>query len=123
MAFGLAPDPGAALPYRSITPRSYWSSESDETYNTWVESDREVRGEHLADYAVQYRYAIVIGYNMNPPVIGRGSGIFLHCKAADHWYTAECVSVEEPVMIELVRRIGPGARILIAERVEAIGTM
>ncbi len=120
MAFGLAPDPGAALPYRQITPKSYWSSASDETYNTWVESDREVRGEHLADYTVQYRYALVIGFNMNPPVVGRGSGIFLHCKPADHWYTAGCVSVEEADMVTLVRRVGPGARILIAANIEQI---
>lgn len=123
MAFGLADDPGAALPYRQITPRSYWSSESDETYNTWVESDRAVRGEHLADYTEQYRYAIVIGFNMDPPVIGRGSGIFLHCKASDHWYTAGCVSVEESAMVQILRRVGPGARILIAENAETLGAL
>ena len=37
LAFGLAGNPGTALPWRDIGPDSYWSGEPD-SYNTWVES-------------------------------------------------------------------------------------
>lgn len=37
------------------------------------------------------------------------------------WYTAGCVSVEESVMVQLLRRVGPGARILIAENAASLG--
>ena len=40
-AFGLAPNPGTALPWRDVTPSSFWSSEH-ETYNTWIELPAEV---------------------------------------------------------------------------------
>lgn len=36
LAFGLAGNPGTALPWRDITQGSYWSEEPD-TYNNWVE--------------------------------------------------------------------------------------
>ena len=36
LAFGLAGNPGTALPWRDIGPDSYWSGEPD-SYNTWVE--------------------------------------------------------------------------------------
>ena len=115
MTFGTDEDPGAGLPYRQITANSYWSSVRDETYNTWVESAVPVYGEYLRDYPVQYRYALVIGFNTDPVVFGRGSGIFLHCRSADHWYTGGCVSIEEPDMLQVLRRTRPGAYILIAE--------
>ena len=40
-AFGLAPNPGTALPWRDVSPTSFWSSER-ETYNTWIELPAEV---------------------------------------------------------------------------------
>lgn len=115
MAFGTEPDPGAHLPYRQITADSYWSSARDESYNTWVESSVPVYGERLADFPAQYHYALVIGFNLDPVVLGRGSGIFLHCKAPDRWYTAGCVSIEAPHMLQVLRTIRPGAYMLIAE--------
>ena len=111
LAFGLGEDPGTLLPYRKITPYSYWSAERS-TYNTWVESSTRVSGEHLMDY-YQYQYAMVVGFNTDPVVYRRGSGIFLHCKSRDHWYTAGCVSVEEAHMLRLMRQVRPGAYIII----------
>ena len=41
LAFGLASNPGTALPWKDITPTSFWSSDSG-TYNTWIELSPEV---------------------------------------------------------------------------------
>ena len=81
-AFGLSDNPGTEMTYKKITPQSYLSGEED-TYNQWVESDRPLEGsEHLIDY-YQYKYAMNIGFNINPTIFGRGAAIFLHCKSTD----------------------------------------
>ena len=112
-AFGTAENPGTSMTYRSITPNSYLSSERD-TYNEWVESDTWVNGQHLIDY-YQYKYAVNIGFNINPTVYGRGAGIFLHCKSYDHWYTSGCVSLEENNMVSVLKKLKNGAYIIIVE--------
>ncbi|MGJ7923218.1 L,D-transpeptidase family protein [Neobacillus sp. LXY-4] len=64
-AFGTS-NPGTKLPFRQITPNSYWiSNVNDPDYNTWQERESSAPAdEHLADYPVQYQYAIVINYCM-----------------------------------------------------------
>ena len=111
LAFGPGKNPGTSMTYRQITKNSYWSGDYD-TYNTWVESSYRVPGEHLIDY-VEYKYAMAIGFNMNPTVYKRGSAIFLHCKSADRWYTSGCVSVPEDVMLTLLKKTKNGAYMVI----------
>ena len=111
LAFGPGKNPGTSMTYRQITKNSYWSGDYD-TYNTWVESSYRVPGEHLIDY-VEYKYAMAIGFNMNPTVYKRGSAIFLHCKSADRWYTSGCVSVPEDVMLTLMKKTKNGAYMVI----------
>ena len=106
LAFGRGSNPGAKMKYRRITKNSYWACTRSQ-YNTWVESKSYVPGEHLIDY-YQYKYAMVIGFNMNPTVYGKGSGIFLHCKSTDRWWTAGCVSVPDGVMLDLMKTTGSG---------------
>lgn len=116
LAFGLAPNPGTALPWRDVTPSSFWSGDK-ENYNTWQESPCK-EGERLADYPVQYKYAAVIGYNTVEPQFGAGSAIFLHCYGTrKSWFqcrgkrtaTAGCISIPEKVMVRLLKVLRPGA--------------
>jgi L,D-peptidoglycan transpeptidase YkuD (ErfK/YbiS/YcfS/YnhG family) len=111
LAFGPGKNPGTSMTYRQITKNSYWSGDYD-TYNTWVESSYRVPGEHLIDYE-EYKYAMAIGFNMNPTVYKRGSAIFLHCKSVDRWYTSGCVSVPENVMLTLMKKTKNGAYMVI----------
>jgi L,D-peptidoglycan transpeptidase YkuD (ErfK/YbiS/YcfS/YnhG family) len=101
---------GMKLAYRKIRRTSWWSSERNSTYNTWVETTRRVYGEHLADYPVEYEYAISSGYNArpNPQVYGRGAGIFLHVLGSG--YTAGCVSVARADMARLLVLLDPERR-------------
>ena len=111
LAFGLGKNPGTSMTYRQITKNSYWSGDYD-TYKTWVESSYRVPGEHLIDYE-EYKYAMAIGFNIDPTVYKRGSAIFLHCKSVDRWYTAGCVSVPENVMLTLMKKTKNGAYMVI----------
>lgn len=117
-AFGKADNPGTTMEYRKITPYSYLSSEYS-TYNQWVESTRGMSGEHLTDY-YQYKYAMNIGFNINPTVYGKGAAIFLHCKSYDRWWTAGCVSLVESDMVEVLRLSHSGEYMIIVPRVEDI---
>ncbi len=118
LAFGTGRNPGTAMEYRQIGPLSFWSGEK-ESYNRWVELEDESasmpRSERLADYPVQYRHAMFIGYNADAPEWGRGSAIFLHCRASDHWSTAGCISIARAKMLRLLRECRPGVTVTIEE--------
>ncbi len=105
-----APPSGSRMRYRHITRRSWWSSEDNATYNTWVETSRRVYGEHLIDFPVVYEFAVSSGFNALPNqcVHGRGSGIFLHVRGTG--YTAGCVSVARADMIRVLRWLDPAKR-------------
>jgi len=122
--FGLhsSPPAGTKMPYRAIKESSYWSSERDSTYNTWV--DHRVSGEHLIDADPQYEYAFNTGYNAPPNkrVIGRGTAIFIHCFEPPGnrlgKYTHGCIAISRENMIALFKRLDPDRK-----PVCAIGTL
>jgi L,D-peptidoglycan transpeptidase YkuD (ErfK/YbiS/YcfS/YnhG family) len=53
----------------------------------------------------QYDYVAVIDFNRPDPVIGRGSGIFLHVKNGHA--TAGCVSIPHRAMRKVLRWLDP----------------
>ena len=111
-AFGICPNPGTQMSWRDVTPSSYWSGEQS-TYNSWVESATPISGEHLSEYTICYKYAMAVGFNVNPTVYKRGSAIFLHCKNPAEWSSAGCVSVEEADMIALLQQCHNGCYMMI----------
>lgn len=118
-AFGFGSNPGTAMTWREITQNSYWSGEED-TYNTWVESATPIGGEHLIEYDICYKYAMAIGFNINPTVYKRGSAIFLHCKNPADWGSAGCVSVTESDMLTLLTKCHDGCYIMIVPSTDYI---
>ena len=116
-AFGLETPSQCLLPFRKIGPYSWWSGESED-YNLWVESEPGKRvmehSEHLADYPVEYKFALSIGYNTKLRKWGAGSAIFLHCKGVKKWNTAGCISLPEARIRTLISTLRPGAVIKIA---------
>ena len=112
-AFGNAKNPGTKMKYRLTTDKS-WLSEEKSTYNKWVESSRSMKGEHLRSISV-YKYAMWIGYNVNPTVYGKGSAIFLHLKG-NSWSTSGCVSVTESVMKNILKRAKNGTYMVIVPK-------
>lgn len=118
-AFGTE-NPGTALPFRKITPRSWWVEDSEDTqYNTWQEGKTfKEPSEHMADYPELYRYGIVINYNMNR-VPYAGSGFFVHCSGKGP--TAGCVSLPTEQMKLLMQQLRPGAYIVNMNDVEELG--
>lgn len=116
-AFGMAADPGARLPYTQLEPDHFWVDDpGSRYYNLWVKDQVPdpdwSSAEAMFEQPQAYKYAIVIEYNVEPVVRGRGSAIFLHCEIGAP--TSGCVSVPEDVMVSLLKFIQPGDRIVIA---------
>ncbi len=116
-AFGIAPDPGCAIPYVQVTDDTYWSGDPDEHYNEMV-SIRDYPNlalddsEHIVDYEYQYQYCMNISFNEDGTP-GRGSAIFLHCIGPLKPYTGGCVAVPENIMIQILQKVRPDCVVVI----------
>lgn len=108
-AFGIQPDPGSGLPYRQVTAESYWVDDpASAVYNQWAEETESQdwnSAEHLADYPAQYAYGVVVDYNVNPVVPGKGSAIFLHCGSRP---TMGCIALPQETVVEILKWLCPG---------------
>ncbi|MER5611388.1 L,D-transpeptidase family protein [Streptomyces sp. NPDC002215] len=113
-AFGIKPAPaGTVHPYRRVDDRSWWCQDNAaRDYNRWVEplpaDCRAGEAEHLIAYPTQYARALVIGFNYERPVRGRGAGIFLHVNGRGA--TAGCVSVPAAAMDRILDWVNPARR-------------
>ncbi|MFI8220751.1 L,D-transpeptidase [Streptomyces sp. NPDC085932] len=113
-AFGIEAAPrGTAYPYRRVGPDSWWCQDNDSrSYNRWSEPRaadcRAAESEHLITYRTQYAHALVIGFNYERPVRGRGAGIFLHVHGRGP--TAGCVSVSRAAMRRILAWADPARR-------------
>ncbi|MFJ3517661.1 MULTISPECIES: L,D-transpeptidase [unclassified Streptomyces] len=113
-AFGIRRAPGGTdHDYRQVTADSWWCQDNASAhYNRWVEplpaDCAPGEAEHLVTYEKQYAHALVIGFNYDRPVRGRGAGIFLHVNGKGA--TAGCVSVPERAMRAILRWADPRRR-------------
>ena len=127
-AFGIADDPGCAIPYTKVDNDSYWSGDPREGYhyNELVslkdcpDLDKE-NSEHLIDYIYHYQYCLNISYN-EECVPGLGSGIFLHCLAPAKPFTAGCVSMPEDHMKFVMQRVDENTVVVIDTYEKLAGT-
>jgi L,D-peptidoglycan transpeptidase YkuD (ErfK/YbiS/YcfS/YnhG family) len=110
--FGIAADPGTALPYFQVDDLDWWDEDQNSPqYNQHVRCEPgtcpfdESLSEHLIDYTVQYQYAVFFDYDTHPVVPGHGSGFFLHVTNGQP--TAGCVAVPQDDMVSFLRWLSP----------------
>lgn len=53
------------------------------------------------------QYAIVVGYNMNPIIKGKGSAIFMHVERSHNHRTAGCISMPKETIIKVIQWLDP----------------
>jgi L,D-peptidoglycan transpeptidase YkuD (ErfK/YbiS/YcfS/YnhG family) len=93
-AFGNQPNNGTRLPYFLAGPDDWWDENpSSPGYNRHVVSRTSPGGtsENLFYAGIAYSRTVVINYNTDPVVKGKGSGFFLHVSTGSP--TAGCVSI------------------------------
>jgi L,D-peptidoglycan transpeptidase YkuD (ErfK/YbiS/YcfS/YnhG family) len=122
--FGVGANPGTRMPYHQVTSHDWWVEDPTSAYYNQMRTDTQGGfhltesgdngSEHLINYPTQYHNALVINYNMNPAVKGRGAGIFLHDLGPQAGPTAGCVAVPAAFLTQVMKWITPGAHPVIA---------
>ena len=107
--------PSTALKLDPITPEDGWCDDpNDIAYNRAVRLPYRGRHERLARDDGLYDLVVILGHNDDPPVIGLGSAIFLHCRNPDGKATLGCLALERLTLVDLVGRLRPGDEVEIA---------
>ncbi len=102
-AFGYALTVPTKLGYRQVTDKDVWVDDPDSPqYNQWVSDTPQAKSfEKMKRDDDLYKYGVVIEYNTDPIVLGKGSAIFLHVWRNGDSPTSGCVALAE----ENVQRI------------------
>ena len=118
-AFGIAPNPDCALPYKQVDENIYWSGDvrPGMKYNEMVDirqcpSLNTKESEHILDYNPNYIYCMNISYN-EEGTPGKGSAIFLHCLDAKKPYTGGCVAIPEDKMRFVLQHVKKDCAVVI----------
>jgi L,D-peptidoglycan transpeptidase YkuD (ErfK/YbiS/YcfS/YnhG family) len=123
-AFGIASDPGTALPYLKVGEDDWWVGDNNSKYyndhrrgsqggfDTSLPESHVNGSERLITHTRAYQYAVVIDFNRWPAVRYRGAAIFLHVNGSGA--TAGCVSIPKSAMVEVLRWLKPSAHPRIA---------
>lgn len=110
----IVPPPQTGLPLAALRPDDGWvDAPRDRRYNRLVRLPYPAHHEELWRQDGLYDLVVVIGYNLDPVVRGRGSAIFLHCASPDFAPTAGCIAVARDVLLALLPLLGLGSRITI----------
>ncbi len=100
-----------AFPFIPLSDDMIWEEDGAD-YNRLVFSQGDERREERLKRRRDERLfdvIIPIGFNDAVPELGRGSALFIHAARADMRGTAGCIGVPSDKVIELVRRLEPGA--------------
>ena len=94
-----------ALPVRELTEKDGWCEDPEHAdYNRHVvlphdsTKDEMYREDHLYDIVV------VVGYNDDPPVPGKGSAIFMHLAREAFTPTAGCVGLRREDLLAVLKK-------------------
>jgi L,D-peptidoglycan transpeptidase YkuD (ErfK/YbiS/YcfS/YnhG family) len=106
--------PPTHLPLRALRPEDGWVDDpADPYYNRLVSLPYPASHEEMWRADGLYDLVVLIGYNTDPPVPGRGSAIFLHVARPDFAPTAGCIAVAREILGPLLGLLGPGSTITI----------
>ena len=109
-AFGIDQTPkDIKIPYRQITSDDKFIDDPDSIeYNTWVKGDTKAKSyEVMKRDDNQYDLGLVVEYNMNPVVSGKGSAIFVHIWEHSNKGTAGCVAMAQDHLGEIIGWLDP----------------
>jgi len=98
------PRPFTALPLTAITPNDGWCDDpADRNYNRPVSLPYPGRHERLWREDHLYDLLVVLDWNLEPAIKGRGSAIFLHLANPGGAPTEGCIAVAPSAMHRLLR--------------------
>lgn len=104
-----------SFPTREITRYDAWcDNPNDSRYNTHITVDENAT-ELLWRNDDLYDVVVVLGYNDNPPLPGKGSAIFMHVAREGYTPTAGCIVLALPDLFEVLRGVSPDTHVCVTE--------
>ena len=101
--------PKTALPCRAIAASDGWcDAPEDPAYNQLVALPFAQSHEVLTRDDAIYDLLVVLGYNDDPVVPGRGSAIFLHLARPDYGGTEGCIALAMNHLLAVLAEAKPG---------------
>jgi len=97
------------LENQQTTKEDKWIDDINSTdYNKYVNGFTNAKSfENLLLKNDTYKYCMVIEYNTNPVIKGKGSAIFFHLAIKSPNYTAGCVAIKEEYMNLMINWLDP----------------
>jgi len=106
--------PQTALPVRALQQGDGWcDSYEDPNYNRLVLLPYKASAENLWRGDDLYDIIVVLGYNDDPPVPGKGSAIFLHIGHPDYSPSAGCVHLSREDLLMVLREADRSSLVII----------
>lgn len=96
----------ASVPVKEISPTDGWCDDSnDVSYNKYVKLPYNASHENLWREDNLYDIIIVINYNTDSPIPGKGSAIFIHIARPGYSPTAGCIALSKNDLLEVIKNI------------------
>lgn len=110
--FSYEPRIASMLPHTQSTPEDKWIDDpNSDDYNKYIRGATNAKSfENLLLNNIYYKYCMVIEYNTQPVVKGKGSAIFFHVADIKYTPTAGCVAVSEADMLSYLQWLQPDKR-------------
>lgn len=110
------PLPETRLKMTPLDPQAGWcDAPGDLNYNKPVRLPYPASHEELWREDAIYDVIVVLGYNDDPVIDGKGSAIFLHLSRSDYSPTAGCIAVQMEDMMKLLALAGPETEVVVED--------
>jgi len=92
------------LPTEEIQKNDGWCDDiNDKNYNQQIKLPYNVGSEKLWRDDEVYDIVVVLGFNDNPPISGKGSAIFMHIARENYSPTAGCIAFNREDLLEILK--------------------
>jgi L,D-peptidoglycan transpeptidase YkuD (ErfK/YbiS/YcfS/YnhG family) len=97
------------IPFQQVDSLDKWIDDSTSNdYNKYVRGETTAKSfENLKLKSIDYKYCMVIEYNTQPVIKGKGSAIFFHVADEKYSPTAGCVAIAEKDMLRFLKWFKP----------------
>ncbi|MFN4181480.1 MAG: L,D-transpeptidase [Candidatus Paceibacteria bacterium] len=101
-----------SLPKQPLKKEDGWDDDPQSPfYNTQVLLPHAYSAEELWREDELYDLILVLDYNQNPAIPGKGSAIFIHVSKEGMEYTKGCVALKKADLLALLSQIGPSTQV------------
>jgi L,D-peptidoglycan transpeptidase YkuD (ErfK/YbiS/YcfS/YnhG family) len=106
--------PRCVLPVAPLGPHDAWSDTPDDPdYNRLVKLPHRSSAEAMWRDDHLYDVVVVVGYNDDPVIAGKGSAIFIHIARAEFTPTEGCVALALSDLLEAIAQLNRNDRIIV----------